>query len=224
MAEEWGWVGPDIWYAHAVQLSESDMDIMARTGTGVAHCPSSNMFLGSGCCPVTPLLKKGCPVGIGVDGSASNNSSNALDEVRTALLLQRVTFGADALSPHQALELATLGSARVLGRDDIGVLAPGKAADLIAVNTNRLPFAGGQHDPVAALVLCDTSYVDMTIVNGKVLVRDGQLVGVDVPALVRRQNRLAENLVRRTEKRYGAPLTAPAWRRAYPYDGEGALA
>lgn len=218
MAEEWGWVGADIWYAHAVQLNEMDMEIMARSGTAVAHCPNSNMFLASGCCPVTPLLKKGVTVGIGVDGSASNNSSNLLDEVRNALLLQRVRYGADAMSPTQALELATLGSAQVLGRDDIGVLAPGKAADLIAINLDRLSFAGGLHDPLAALVLCDAGHVDLSIVNGRIRVQQGQLVGVDLPALGERQNRLATDLVRRTEKRYGVSLREPVWRRAYPYD------
>lgn len=218
MAEEWGWVGPDVWYAHGVQLDESDMEIMARTGTAVAHCPSSNMFLASGCCPVTPLLKRGVTVGIGVDGSASNNSSNLLDEVRNALLLQRVHYGADAMSPTQALELATIGSARVLGRDDIGVLAVGKVADLIAIDMQRLPFAGGLHDPVAALVLCDAGHVDLSIVNGQIRVLDGQLQDVDLPALVERQNELAAALVQRTERRYGVSLLEPVWRRAYPYD------
>jgi cytosine/adenosine deaminase-related metal-dependent hydrolase len=218
MAQEWGWVGPDVWYAHAVQLNESDMDIVARTGTAVAHCPNSNMYLASGCCPVTPLLKRGATVGLGVDGSASNNSSNLLDEVRNALLLQRVFYGADSMSPTQALEVATLGSAKLLGRDDIGVLAPGMAADLIGINTNRLPFAGGLHDPVAALVLCDAGTVDLNIVNGQIRARDGRLIGIDLPGLIKRQNELAGSLVGRTEKRYGVALGMPVWRRAYPYD------
>jgi cytosine/adenosine deaminase-related metal-dependent hydrolase len=157
-------------------------------------------------------------VGLGVDGSAANNSSNMLDEVRNALLLQRIHFGAGAMSPTQALELATLGSARVLGRDDIGQLVPGKAADVIAVDLERLSFAGGLHDPVAALVLCDAGRVDLTIVNGQVRVRDGQLVDLDLRELIKRQNRLASELVRRTEKRYNLSLHVPAWRRAYPYD------
>jgi 8-oxoguanine deaminase len=218
VAEDWGWVGPDVWYAHAVQLSEGDMEIMARSGTAVAHCPNSNMFLASGCCPVTPLLKKGVTVGLGVDGSASNNASNLLHEVRNALLLQRVYYGAGALSPTQALEIATLGSARLLGRDDLGILAPGKAADLIAVNMNRLSFAGGLHDPLAALVLCATARVDLAIVNGRVRVEGGHLAGVDLPGLIERQNRLAAALVRRTERRYGVSLASRAWRRAVPYE------
>jgi 8-oxoguanine deaminase len=218
VAEDWGWVGSDVWYAHAVQLNDDDMDIMARTGTAVAHCPNSNMFLASGCCPVTPLLQRGVTVGLGVDGSASNNSSNLLDEVRNALLLQRVHFGAAAMSPTQALEVATLGSARLLGRDDIGQLVPGMAADLIAVNLERLPFAGGLHDPVAALVLCDAGYVDLSMVNGRIRVKNGQLLEVDLPALIRRQNKLADSLVQRTERRYGVSLRKPVWRRACPYD------
>ncbi len=218
VAEDWGWVGPDIWYAHAVQLGDGDIDIMARTGTAVAHCPSSNMFLASGCCPVSRLLKKGVTVGIGVDGSASNNSSNMLNEVRRALLLQRVTYGAAALSPTQALEIATLGSARLLGRDDIGMLAPGKAADVIAIDLNRLSFAGGLHDPVAALVFCEAGRVDLSIVNGRIRVQGGELVGVDLPALVKRQNRLAAALLQRTERRYNISLSASAWQRAHPFD------
>jgi 8-oxoguanine deaminase len=222
VAEDWGWVGPDVWYAHGVILSDDEMDLMARTGTGVTHCPNSNMYTAAGICPVQTLLQKGVPVGLGVDGSAANNSSNLLDEVRNALLLQRVHFGADALSPTQALELATLGSAQVLGRDDIGVLAPGKAADVIAVDLDRLPFAGGLHDPIAALVLCDAGYVDLNIVNGRIRVQEGQLVDVDLPGLVQRQNELAANLVRRTENRYGVNISAPVWRRAYPYDARPA--
>ena len=218
VAEDWGWVGPDVWYAHGVLLSDGEMDLMARTGTGVSHCPNSNMYTSAGVCPVPTLLAKGAPVGLGVDGSAANNSSNMLDEVRNALLLQRIHFGAGAMSPTQALELATLGSARVLGRDDIGQLVPGKAADVIAVDLERLSFAGGLHDPVAALVLCDAGRVDLTIVNGQVRVRGGQLVDLDLRELIKRQNRLASELVRRTEKRYSISLHVPAWRRAYPYD------
>jgi len=215
VAADWGWVGPDVWYAHAVQVSDSDMDLMASTGAGVAHCPNSNMYLASGCCPVTEMLKKGVTVGLGVDGSASNNSSNMLDEARNALLLQRVFFGAQAMSPTQALELGTLGSARLLGRDDLGSLAPGKAADLIAVDMHNLSFAGGMHDPVAALVLCASGQVDLSIIAGQIRVLDGELVGVALPALVSRQNELAADLVARTEKRYGVRLSHQDWRRAF---------
>jgi cytosine/adenosine deaminase-related metal-dependent hydrolase len=191
---------------------------MARTGSAIAHCPCSNTFLGSGVCKVTPMLRKGVTIGIGVDGSASNNSSNLLDEVRTAFLLQRVTYGAGALAPTQALELATLGGARLLRRPELGAIAPGKAADLIAVDLHRLDYSGGLHDPVAALVLCATRQVDWVMVNGQMRVCRGELVGVDLPALIERQNRLAEALVRRTEKRYGTDLSELVWRKAYPYD------
>jgi cytosine/adenosine deaminase-related metal-dependent hydrolase len=218
MAESLGWVGPDVWYAHGVVLDDDDIEIMARTHTSIAHCPCSNQFLASGICKVVPMLKKGVTIGLAVDGSASNNSSNMLDEVRTALLLQRVAYGAEALSPTQALEIGTLGSARLLQREELGSIAPGKAADLIAVNLRRLSFAGGLHDPLAALVLCSSGQVDLSIVNGKILVRDGQLVNVDLPALIDRQNRLAKALVERTEKRYGNDLSHLQWRRAYPYD------
>lgn len=218
VAEDWGWTGDDVWYAHAVQLNEHDIDIMARSKTCVAHCPSSNQFLASGICRVTELLKKGVVVGLGVDGSASNNSSNMLDEVRNAMLLQRVKYGADALSPTQALEVGVLGGAQLLRRGDIGVLAPGKAADLIAVDLETLPFAGGLHDPAAELVMCASGAVDLSIVNGRVRVLDGQLLDIDLKDLIRRQNQLAQKLVARTEKRYGIQMTAPVWRRAYPYD------
>jgi cytosine/adenosine deaminase-related metal-dependent hydrolase len=218
MAENLGWVGPDVWYAHGVVLDDDDIEIMAATGTAIAHCPCSNQFLASGICKVNPMLKKGVTIGMAVDGSASNNSSNMLDEVRTALLLQRVAYGADAMAPTQALELATLGSARLLNRPELGVIAPGKAADIIAVNLNRLSFAGGLHDPLAALVLCASGQVDWSIVNGKVRVENGSLLDVDLKALIKRQNRLAADLVRRTEKRYGVDLTHLVWRRAYPFD------
>lgn len=218
VAQDWGWVGPDVWYAHAVILNEDDIDIMARTQTAVAHCPNSNAYLASGICRVKHLLEKDVTVGLAVDGSASNNASHMLNEARNALLLQRVKFGADALSPTQALELGTLGSARLLRRDDLGSLEPGKAADLIGMKMNKLSFAGGLHDPIAALTLCDAGYVDVSIINGEVRVADGQLVGVDLEALIDKQNRCAAELVKRTEKRYGVTLNYPIWRRAFPYD------
>lgn len=220
VAEDWGWVGPDVWYAHAVILNEDDIDIMARTQTAVAHCPNSNMYLASGACKVKALLEKGVTVGLAVDGSASNNSSNILDEARNALLLQRVHFGANALSPTQALELATLGSAKLLRRNDLGSIEPGKAADLIGVNMHKLSFAGGLHDPIAALTLCASGQVDLSIINGRIRVSQGELVGIDLPALIDKQNKCAAELVARTEKRYSVRLKYPIWRRAYPYDVE----
>ena len=195
---------------------------LARTGTGVAYCPNSNMFQAYGCCPVKRLLQAGVTVSLGVDGSGANNASNMLDEARNALLLQRVFHGSDALSATQVLEIATLGGAKALRRDEIGVIAPGKAADIIGVDLRRLSFAGGWHDPLAALVLTESGQVDLSIVNGCIRVADGRLVGVDVPALIRQQNDHAAALVRRAERRYGTSYTRLAWRRAFPYDGPAA--
>lgn len=219
LAREWDWVGPDVWYAHGVMMNDSDVGIVGRTKTAVAHCPNSNMYTAAGACRVRDLLAAGATVGLGVDGSAANNASNMLDEVRDALLLSRVTYGADSLSATQALELATLGGARLLRRDDIGSLEPGKAADITGIDIrNKLNFAGGVHDPVAGVVFCAPSGVDLTIVNGKILVQDGKLIDVDMPGLVDRLNKLATKLVERVEKRYSIELMAPVWRRSYPYD------
>jgi len=219
LAREWDWVGPDVWYAHGVMMNDSDVQIVGQTRTAVAHCPNSNMYTAAGACRVRDLLAAGATVGLGVDGSAANNASNMLDEVRNSLLLSRVTYGAESLSATQALELATLGGARLLRRDDIGSLEPGKAADIIGIDTrNKLNFAGGVHDPVAGIVFCAPSGVDLTIVNGKIRVQDGKLLDFDVPDLVGRLNTLASNLVDRVEKRYGIELMAPVWRRGYPYD------
>jgi 8-oxoguanine deaminase len=193
-----GWVGPDVWYAHAIFLDDSEVRLLAETGTGVAHCPSSNMRLGSGIAPIREMLDAGVKVGLGVDGSASNDSSHMLAEARMALLLQRVAKGPAALSVDEALEMATLGGARVLGRDDIGSLAPGKAADFVGVRTDRLEFAGAAcHDPAGALVLCSPPAVDLSVINGRVVVQDGRIPGLDLERLVARQNELAREMVRR---------------------------
>jgi 8-oxoguanine deaminase len=190
------WVGPDVWYAHAVYLNQAEIALMAETGTGVAHCPSSNMRLGSGIAPIREMLDASVKVGLAVDGSASNDSSHMLAEARMALLLQRVTKGADALTVDEALEMATLGGARVLGRDDIGSLQRGKAADFIGVNLNRLAFAGAAcHDPLASLVLCTPPNVDLSVVNGRIVVENGQLPGFDMERTIARQNELALQLV-----------------------------
>jgi cytosine/adenosine deaminase-related metal-dependent hydrolase len=218
-AQEVGWVGPDVWYAHATILDDEEKAILRQTGTGICHCPNSNMYTAAGICQVTPMLREGgINIGLGVDGSAANNSSHLLREARNALLLQRAFFGADAMSPTQALEVAILGGARVLQRDDIGVLAAGKVADIIGVDFRKLPFAGGIHDPLAGMIFNDVDRVDLSIVNGKIRVAKGELIGVDLPALVKRGNELSLNLVRRTEQRYNVSMTQPVWRRAYPYD------
>ncbi|MFO1106885.1 MAG: 8-oxoguanine deaminase [Amaricoccus sp.] len=194
-AEDLGWLGEDVWHAHCVKLDPAGIAAFARTGTGVAHCPCSNMRLGSGIAPVRRMLDAGVPVGLGVDGSASNDSSHMLGEVRQSLLLQRVGFGPDAMTARQALEMATRGGARVLGRDDIGSLEPGMAADLVAFDLGQIGFAGGLHDPVAALVFNAVPQVALSVINGRPVVRDGRLLTVDLPGLIARHNRLARVLV-----------------------------
>ncbi|HUV73307.1 MAG TPA: amidohydrolase family protein, partial [Anaerolineae bacterium] len=188
-----GWLGEDVSYAHGVHLTDAEMKLFAETGTGIAHCPTSNMRLGSGIAPVTRMLELGVKVGLAVDGSASNDSSHMLNEARMALLLQRVRHGSSALSARQVLEMATLGGAALLGRDDIGSLAPGRAADLISIDVERVAYAGAG-DLAAALVFCGPVEVDLSMVNGRVVVEDGQLVGIDIDALVHRQNRLAARM------------------------------
>ena len=194
-AEDCGWVGHDVWHAHCVQLDESGIDLFARTGTGVAHCPCSNMRLASGIAPVRRMLDRGVNVGLGVDGSASNDGAHMLGEARQAMLLQRVGFGPDAMTARQALELATLGGAKVLGRDDIGALTPGMSADLVMFRLDQLGFAGALHDPLAALVFCTPSGVACSIIHGRVVVRDGRLATVELEPLVERHNSLAAQLM-----------------------------
>jgi cytosine/adenosine deaminase-related metal-dependent hydrolase len=155
------------------------------------------MRLGSGIAPVRDLLDAGCAVGLGVDGSASNDSSHMLAEARLAMLLQRVQLGPGALSATEAIGLATRGGARVLGRDDIGVIAPGKAADLIGIRLDRLDYAGGLHDPAAATVFCQPQRVDLSIIDGRVVVQDGELLTIDLGPVVERHNRLSRCLVER---------------------------
>lgn len=211
-AESLGWTGDDVWHAHCVHMSGPEIKLFGRTGTSVAHCPTSNMRLASGIAPVVAWRQAGVRVGLGVDGSASNDGSHLLAEARQALLLQRVApdrypseapggrggfaGNAAALSARQVLELATRGGAAVLGRDDIGHLAPGMSADLIAVNLNRLPFAGAGHDPVAAVVFCQPPQVDFTLINGRVVVEDGRLTTLDIEPIRRRHNEIAAQMVR----------------------------
>jgi len=190
-----GWLGDDVSYAHGVHLTEQEMQLFAETGTGIAHCPTSNMRLGSGIAPVKRMLELGVKVGLAVDGSASNDSSHMLNEARTALLLQRVRYGPAALSARQVLEMATLGGAALLGRDDIGSLAPGKAADLIAVDAERVEYAGSG-DLVAALVFCGPVKVDVNIIDGRIRVEDGCLTDVDIEAVIRQHNQLAARISR----------------------------
>ena len=203
-AESVGWVGDDVWHAHCVKLDPAGIQRFAATRTGVAHCPCSNMRLASGIAPLRRMLDAGVPVGLGVDGSASNDGGHLLGEARQAMLLARVgrslaPFGCDhgpaEMTARNLLEVATRGGAQVLGRDDIGQLAPGMAADLAVFDTRTLGFAGGAvHDPVGALLLCAPATAAYTLVNGRVVVREGRLATLDLGPLLERHNRLARVL------------------------------
>jgi 8-oxoguanine deaminase len=202
LAERLGWLGEDVWHAHCVHLRDEEVALFAQTNTGVAHCPSSNMRLASGIAPVRAYLDQGVRVGLGVDGSASNDSSHMLAEARMALLLQRIatslapereeTLG---MSAEEAIWMATVGGARVLGRDDIGSLQPGKAADLIGLRLDRLDYAGALHDPLAATVFCAPQRVDLSVINGRVIVAEGHLTTLDLVPVIERHNRIARDLV-----------------------------
>jgi 8-oxoguanine deaminase len=193
-AEQLGWLGPDVWHAHCVKLDAAGIARFAATGTGVAHCPGSNMRLGSGIAPIRAMRDAGVPVALAVDGSASNDSGHLLAEARLGLLLQRVGHGATAMSAREMLEIATLGGARVLGRDDIGALAPGMACDLVAVRLDDAALAGADDDPVAALLLCQVAGVDLAVVQGRTLRRGGEFVTLDAPALIQTHRRLTRVL------------------------------
>ena len=197
-AEAVGWVGADVWHAHCVQLDAAEINLFARTGTGVAHCPCSNMRLASGIAPVRQMLDAGVKVGLGVDGSASNDSGHMLNEARQAMLLQRVMQGGDAMSARESLAVATRGGAAVLGRDDIGVLAPGYAADIVAFDCRGIDFAGAAWDPLAALVFCGPGKAAYTIINGRVVVADGKLQTMDTTALLRNHQMMTTDLMQKS--------------------------
>ncbi len=197
LAEDLGWVGDDVWHAHMVHPGAEEIDRLGQTHTGVAHCPTSNMRLASGIAPVRAMVAAGVRVGLGVDGSASNDGSHVLAEARQALLLQRVGGDPQAMTATEALRLATRGGAAVLGRDDIGTLAPGMAADFIGYRVDTLPLAGAAvHDPLAALLFCQPPTVDLSVINGRVRVQDGRLVDVDLPPLIAQHNAIARAMVR----------------------------
>ncbi|MBI3243560.1 MAG: 8-oxoguanine deaminase [Chloroflexi bacterium] len=216
------WVGPDVWYAHAVHVNDSEIRLMSQTGCGAAHCPSSNMRLASGIAPVKKYRAAGVKVGLGVDGSASNDGSHLLGEARQAMLLARLaltprpplpsahakrerseakskdapTGEGEWMTAREALEIATLGGAKVLGRDDIGSLAKGMCADLFAIDLNRLDYAGAAvHDPVASVLFCAPQKADYVMVNGKWVVKEGQLTTVDLGPVVEKHNGIAKELV-----------------------------
>ncbi len=200
------WVGQDVWFAHSVYVDQDEIGLYAQTGCGVAHCPSSNMRLASGIMPLVEMLQAGVKVGLGVDGSASNDGSHMLGEARQALLASRVRAGLSGaslsgegsqplLTARQALEVATRGSAAVLGRADLGSLEPGKCADFFAINLQRLEYAGALHDAVAAVVFCAPVGADYTLVGGKFVVKAGELVTIDLPRQIEAHNRAARRLV-----------------------------
>ncbi len=192
-AEDLGWTGADVWHAHCVRLDAAEIGLFARTRTGVAHCPCSNCRLGSGIAPVRAMRDAGVPVGLGVDGSASNDAGNLVAEARMSMLLQRVANGADAMGAREALEIATLGGAQVLGRPDCGSLAPGRRADIAIWNVAGIE-AAGSWDPVAALVLCGPTRVRDLFVEGRQVVRDGRIATLDLGRVIEDQTRLARRL------------------------------
>jgi len=192
-AEDLGWTGDDVWHAHCVKLDGAEIDLFARSKTGVAHCPCSNCRLGSGIAPVRAMRDAGVPVGLGVDGSASNDVGNLMAEARQTMLLQRVANGADAMSAREALEIATRGGADVLGRDDCGRIAVGKRADIAIWDVSGVESAGSW-DP-AALVLAGPSKVRDLFVEGRRIVADSHVVSFDIAAAVRQQNKLAARLM-----------------------------
>jgi len=196
--EDLDWLGPDVWYAHGIHFNDAELDLLASTGTGIAHCPTSNMRLGSGIARVPEMLARGIPLGLAVDGSASNDSSDMIGEMRQALLLHRVNSGADAITAYQVLEMATIGSSRLLGRDDIGSIEVGKAADVAIFNLNKLEYTGALSDPLAALVFSGICHLaDTTIVNGRIVVEDGRLVHFDEDEIIQQGNQCATTMLKK---------------------------
>ncbi len=200
------WIGPDVWFAHSVHMNESEIGLYAESGCGVAHCPNSNMRLASGIAPILKMLTAGVNVGLGVDGSASNDGSNMIEEVRQAMLLSRLGAGLEGASlsteeasplmtARQALRMATRGGAAVLGRNDIGSLEVGKCGDFFAVNLQQLNFAGALHDPLAALAFCAPVKADYTVVGGRLIVKEGQLQTVELQPHIEKHNQRAKRLL-----------------------------
>jgi 8-oxoguanine deaminase len=212
--ESVGWMGDDVWYAHAIHVYRDQIEKFARTGTGAAHCPCSNMRLASGIAPLKAYRDAGVKLGIGVDGSASNDASHMLMEVRQAMLLARLKIGlrppegpmtilstsdplrrGEWVTARDVLEIGTRGGAAVLGRDDIGHLAPGMCADFFSVDLNTVDFAGGLHDPVASLVFCAPQNAKYTVINGEVIVDDGRIITLDMAPVIEEHNRHAAAMV-----------------------------
>jgi cytosine/adenosine deaminase-related metal-dependent hydrolase len=193
--EAMGWLGPDVWLAHGIHFNDEELDLLAATGTGVAHCPSSNMRLGSGICRVVEMRQRGVRVGLAVDGSASNDGNNMLLEARQALLRGRLRTGADSITPVDALRIATRGGADILHRPELGSLEVGKIADIAMFDMNRIEYAGAvEQDPVGALLLCHPTPPRYVVVNGEIRVENGQIPGFDIEALVKRHNKIVREL------------------------------
>jgi len=194
--EDMGWIGEDVWHAHCVKLNVEEIALFGRSGTGVCHCPSSNMRLASGIAPIRQMLDQRVNVGLGVDGSASNDSGHLLGEARQALLSARAQGDPAGLSAREALQIATRGGGAVLGRDDIGQIAPGMSADVIAFRLDGLGMAGAMSDPLAALVFCQPLAVELSIINGAIVVEDGNLLVADLRHVIEKHNQLSAQLLR----------------------------
>ncbi|MCP4165217.1 MAG: 8-oxoguanine deaminase, partial [Chloroflexi bacterium] len=197
-AEDVGWIGDDVWHAHCVMLNDAEMGLFARSGTGVCHCPNSNMRTAAGIAPIRRMLDAGVRVGLGVDGAAANDAGHLLAEARQALLMQRVLGGPSALKAREALEIATLGGAQVLGRDDVGALASGMAADFVAFDLEQISFIGTSADLTAALIFCHPVNVNYSVINGRVVVDQGHLTTLDLPVIMERHNAISKALINRT--------------------------
>jgi cytosine/adenosine deaminase-related metal-dependent hydrolase len=197
LMERFGWIGGDVWFAHGVHFEDAELDLLAATGTAVAHCPTSNMRLGSGVARVPEMLDRGVRVGLAVDGSASNDTSDMLGELRNCLLVHLLTEGPTSLTAEAVLRMATRGGADILGRDEIGSIEEGKAADLVLIDLNRLGYAGALSDPQAAIVYAGFDHrVDYTVVNGEIVVERGRLVNADEAEIARTANGLAMRMLK----------------------------
>lgn len=202
LMERCGWLGEDVWYAHGIHFTDEELARLRDTRTGICHCPTSNMRLGSGRARIPQMLDMGIRVGLGVDGSASNDTSDMLGELRNCFLLQRLAGGSSAITARQVIRLATAGGADLLGRDDIGTIEEGMCADIIGVDVSDISYAGAIHDYLASLVLCGSNHtVDLTIVNGRIVVRDGRLLTVDEQRVVAQANEVALRLAHRSRAR-----------------------
>ena len=200
-AESLGWLGDDVWFAHCIHLNGDEIEKLSATKTGIAHCATSNMRLGSGIAPVAKMLDAGVHVSIAVDGSASNDSSNMLNELRQSLLLHRLR-GDRWLSAAEVLRMGTLGGAEILGRKNIGMIKPGPAADVILIDLNDIGYTGAKSDPVAAILFCTgTQRVSWSIINGKVIVENGELKGVNLSEITDRADEISQEMISRSNKK-----------------------